>query len=664
MTLRPPADVPTFVIHCAELPERTSAARAVMQAHAVDAKFFRSVHGKTWGIETTREYEPGHRISPGHVGLNLGHYFLWQHLWLSGYETALILEDDITFPDDWHRKLQQVLDELTRDVPDWQLCFVGLAEVEPHVWTKVTERIGGADSRLCRLCDPFGTHAYLVRRSALPVLLDRMTVAERNMDQQLYQRVLKDNRITWCAVLPTLVKQRTFDYELSGKPEWAPSTIDPDTRPPAPTPAGQPEGRYVGDVKSLLGGTPIQDPPGRPSPLTIACTTPIVDPYPCIYRGEFTDDPAVNAAGRTVPVSVCGRLSVICHDRNPEFPGMSKVVSHRGVPVTSCAGCEIRTQMGTSESRSRLPVPEGHFNPSIHQWGRDLILATRDSWGHSRVALWKLHNTDRHGWTGTWTVEPISSIASAHPDAPRLEDPRLFAARDDRGMPYLGAMFNLPDGYPPKRVQVGYVRFSDDLKSITHTEVFRSPHNNLYEKNWVPFWDTRGDELRWVYASKPRHTVLGRQSWETPNPFPWAGGVIRGGAAPVSVTRPDGREEWYHFFHGCLKRLQGSVYTMGCAVFEPHPPFRILRQTAAPLLWPDLPAPGEEVVKRYVVWPGGAVLHGGSWHIALGVDDTFCRIVRIPVTEVEAAMTDVPEEEPAVSLRDTPLATGVLSENR
>jgi predicted GH43/DUF377 family glycosyl hydrolase len=95
-------------------------------------------------------------------------------------------------------------------------------------------------------------------------------------------------------------------------------------------------------------------------------------------------------------------------------------------------------------------------------------------------------------------------------------------------------------------------------------------------------------------------------------------------------------------------------------VFDAEPPFRVLRQTKKPILWPDLPAVGESVVKRYVVWPGGAVPHAGAWHLAVGIDDTFCRVVRVPFADVERELTDAAETDAdrTTSLRDTPLAMG------
>lgn len=296
------------------------------------------------------------------------------------------------------------------------------------------------------------------------------------------------------------------------------------------------------------------------------------------------------------------------------------------------------------------------------------------------MGLWELTN-ENSDWTGGWICKALGSHKSDHPEAPRLEDPRLFIARGR-----LHAAFNLPDGYPPKVVKVGYAKFAEDLSGIEETVVMDSPHGNLYEKNWqcIPV----GDELRWVYSFKPEHVVMqqpGRGVWATPNPLPWTGGVIRGGATPVMMchfprtgnthpTTPElaaipirtgaraGINVYYHFFHGVLKRPEGNVYTIGCNVFEARPPYRVLRQTPTPLMWPDLPAPDESVVKRYVLWPGGAVPHAGAWHIATGVDDTHCRVIRIPFEQVEAALSDGGSDRNVSSIRDTHIAHGVTAE--
>ena len=647
--------ISTYVIYCEELQDRVQATRKHLLERGVDATFFRGVHGFTWGLETLREYDQGRRISPGHVGLNLSAWFLYQHLNLTlvdDEDVAVVFEDDVVLPPAWNAELFALDADLERFIPEWQLVYLGLAETEPHVWHKVTERVGSPDSRLCRMNCPFGTHALMLRKSALPVLLDNMALAERNLDQQLWERVLAKGLLRWCAVLPSLVRQRTFDHTLAGKPEWSPSTLE-ENRPDTPARAAADRERDREEQKRRVSHFDGDDTPGKPSARTFEATAPLLDPFPCLYRGEYIEEVGTDRSGRTVPLSLCARLEVVCHSR----AGKTVHAAGQPAPVTACEACTLRTEMAPSDKpRPRLPLPEGHFNPSMAVYNGELILATRDSWGHSRVGLWRLTN-DRGDWTGDWACHPVASLSTNHPDAQRLEDPRLFVHGGR-----LCAMFNLPDKYPPDVVRVGYARFTEDLRAIDHVEIYPSPHGNLYEKNWVPI--SYDGDLFWVYQTAPDHVILrnGLPVWSRPNPYPWAAGVIRGGAAPVLVDRTVNprlvRPAYYHFFHGCHKRLSGSVYTIGCTVFEGGPPFRVMRQTKFPLAWPDLPSDSEDVVKRYVLWPGGAVPRAGAWHIACGIDDSFCRILRFPFADVEAALTDVPEASTTVSIRDTPLARG------
>jgi len=63
-------------------------------------------------------------------------------------------------------------------------------------------------------------------------------------------------------------------------------------------------------------------------------------------------------------------------------------------------------------------------------------------------------------------------------------------------------------------------------------------------------------------------------------------------------------------------------------------------------------------VKRFVCWPGGAVVHGSNLFISLGVDDTFCRMSVIPLKEIDEKLASEQEVNRAPSLIDTVLATG------
>ena len=194
----------TYVLYCKELPARRAAAEARMAAAGLRPTWWRGVHAKTWGLATTKTYdrdEVGHVMPPGYAGNLLGHYALWQHLYLTGADEALVFEDDATVGPDFLDRYAAARKTLPRD---WQFAFLGVAEDPAAAAAKVYERIPGG---WARLVEPYGTHAYLVRGSALPVLLVRMAELRAHADVQLWENVLRGGHVCWYARVPSLVGQ-------------------------------------------------------------------------------------------------------------------------------------------------------------------------------------------------------------------------------------------------------------------------------------------------------------------------------------------------------------------------------------------------------------------------------------------------------------------------
>ena len=206
------------MIACDELPERKAACQAHLESQRIPFTFWRGIFGRSWMIRATEHNDVKNGMSPGYVALSINHWVLWQHLYhtMDDFDVAQIFEDDVSLPDEFAWERQQVIIELYEQYPEWQMCFIGLLEGMPN--PKISKQIGGEDSRFYQGGFFFGTHAYLLRKSALPVLLDHMACAEEHIDLQLSRQVLNKQRLEWCGVLPTLVGQRSYSPE--GEPEW------------------------------------------------------------------------------------------------------------------------------------------------------------------------------------------------------------------------------------------------------------------------------------------------------------------------------------------------------------------------------------------------------------------------------------------------------------
>lgn len=190
---------PVFVITCPEL-ERYAASQAYFASCGVPVRFWRGVHGKTWGLRTSIFHRPTQRISPGNVGLNLSCWNLWQALTLLDGDEFLLLDDDAVFCDNFREEYAKTRQELP---DDWQIAFVG--------WLDAGAERRLVSPRILWVERTFGLHAYLVRKAALPTLLDTMAIAHTNVDLQLHDRALP--HLKHYCFDPPLIRQRSCDGE-------------------------------------------------------------------------------------------------------------------------------------------------------------------------------------------------------------------------------------------------------------------------------------------------------------------------------------------------------------------------------------------------------------------------------------------------------------------
>src|SRR5262249_15873367 len=103
------------------------------------------------------------------------------------------------------------------DLPkDWEFVFVGSVLSQGRPTERITDRVS-----VVRY--PCGTHAYLVKRSVLPFLLQTNHQAHHPVDLQLMANSFP--AMKWYSFLPSLVKQRSAPGPSDGTGENWPSTI-------------------------------------------------------------------------------------------------------------------------------------------------------------------------------------------------------------------------------------------------------------------------------------------------------------------------------------------------------------------------------------------------------------------------------------------------------
>ncbi len=181
---------PTYCITCTQTPRR----RPVAEKHFADVglpvRFVQGIYGRVWGFS-------------GDTGLVLSHRMLWQHCLLAGHEETIIMEDDAILTDNFAQDYARVYASLPSD---WQMVFLGSLATETMTPEVVADR-------LVKVAHPLGTHCYLVRASALPILLDVNQQAHHPLDLQMHRTSM--HLLRHYVVHPTLGGQRTYTKEWS-----------------------------------------------------------------------------------------------------------------------------------------------------------------------------------------------------------------------------------------------------------------------------------------------------------------------------------------------------------------------------------------------------------------------------------------------------------------
>ena len=190
-----------------ELPHNSLLNREHLLKRDIFPHFINGIYGETFGILPSRPYNvdnPGRGdLTPiSQVGLTLSHYMAWTVCANLPGEEFLILEDDARFPEDWRARLELAKSDLP---DDWEIFLIGNSNTsdkeKQHVCGDVWE-----------VKYPFCTHAYILKRRALPVLLTSCRDATTKIDLLMIREAYPKLRVY--TMLPRLVEQRGTDLAV------------------------------------------------------------------------------------------------------------------------------------------------------------------------------------------------------------------------------------------------------------------------------------------------------------------------------------------------------------------------------------------------------------------------------------------------------------------
>ena len=193
------SDLPKiFCLTLKDTPKRREYAEQHFKQHGLDVTFFEGVNAKTFGLRTVipfmdnilfhnPSWKPGDNppefITQGHVGCILSHYMLWKTISHLPDEVYLIFEDDVILCDRFKDKL---LDYKSRLPNDWQYVFVGHCCLPPEDY-----QIKVNDNIITTTHPPMCTHAYMIKKESIKILIETNSVAWAHIDVQIQKKTLK-----------------------------------------------------------------------------------------------------------------------------------------------------------------------------------------------------------------------------------------------------------------------------------------------------------------------------------------------------------------------------------------------------------------------------------------------------------------------------------------
>jgi hypothetical protein len=101
-------------------------------------------------------------------------------------------------------------------------------------------------------------------------------------------------------------------------------------------------------------------------------------------------------------------------------------------------------------------------------------------------------------------------------------------------------------------------------------------------------------------------------------------------------------DEFYSWFHGFGTKNGVIYYTVGLYTFEAKPPFRPLRLIKTPLVvggYSNWEAKARAA--KHIIYPCGAALKNGRWHISAGEHDNKCVVMAFDAAAVESLLDPV-----------------------
>ncbi len=187
-----------FVLTLKRAAERLVRCQKHFSESGVHAEPFYGLDYQITGLFTDHKYEvdnPGYTMGKKQVNLHLSHFMLWKTMLYQPEDAFWVLEDDARWDADWKQRFDTAYAALP---DDWDFVFLGHCCAYDKPQWKHAKNLYVVNFPMC-------THAYMIRKKAIPIMLENCEKVWSPVDIALVLNVLP--KLKHFTILPRLCDQ-------------------------------------------------------------------------------------------------------------------------------------------------------------------------------------------------------------------------------------------------------------------------------------------------------------------------------------------------------------------------------------------------------------------------------------------------------------------------
>ncbi|CAG8676941.1 11349_t:CDS:1, partial [Dentiscutata heterogama] len=197
-----------YVINDPERPDKRKKLESIEKKLNLNFEFSPAISQSNF--DAVKKFNPHNSLAPSESAHYLSHYMVYQSIVDYGYDSALILEDDI----DFELNIVSIMTNTRRNLPaDWEILYLGhCSELEGDSSAFLSDNNDeSSEYKLFKSKKPYCTHAYAVSYVGAIKILQNLAKPSKLIDLGLVNMVEQEIITSYTIIPPVISRWRIYD---------------------------------------------------------------------------------------------------------------------------------------------------------------------------------------------------------------------------------------------------------------------------------------------------------------------------------------------------------------------------------------------------------------------------------------------------------------------